>query len=334
MEGCSEPLRKLSRNFQFALALFSGLFLLPSAGHAADDISYMVGAVSSQNQWTPSESWSFAYRSNFSRSFSATISYLNDGHFPGHHRDGVTVELWPQVNLFRNSLTLAVGAGPFYYYDTVAATNGAGYADAHGWAWLYSAAAILHTGDVGPFFELRYDHTAPAKSIETNTLSVGVGYRMMSDFRGGNAAQSGDLAANELTGFYGHTQVNSLAHPHPESRAWSAEFRHRFWREFRGSVGFINEGDAQLIRRNGFTYEGWLEPSFFDGVYSVGVGFGGYSAIDKYRHAPGRHVSDVVSLTMSYQLVDHVAARFNWHRIVTDYNRDTDIVLFALGIRF
>jgi hypothetical protein len=64
------------------------------------------------------------------------------------------------------------------------------------------------------------------------------------------------------------------------------------------------------------------------------VGFGGYSAIDKYRHAPGRHVSDVVSLTMSFQLVDHVAARFNWHRIVTDYNRDSDIVLFALGIRF
>jgi hypothetical protein len=45
-------------------------------------------------------------------------------------------------------------------------------------------------------------------------------------------------------------------------------------------------------------------------------------------------VSGVVSLTMSYQLVEHVAARFNWHRIVTDYNRDTDIVLFGLGIRF
>jgi hypothetical protein len=161
-----------------------------------------------------------------------------------------------------------------------------------------------------------------------------VGYRLNSDFRGGSTVDINDLAANEVTGFYGHTQVNSLAHPHPESQAWSAEFRRRLYHEFRVTAGFINEGNAQLIRRNGFTYEAWLEPSFFDGVYSVGIGFGGYSAIDKYRSAPGRHVSDVVSLTMSYQLVNHVAARFNLHRIVTDYNRDTDIVLFCLGIRF
>jgi hypothetical protein len=26
--------------------------------------------------------------------------------------------------------------------------------------------------------------------------------------------------------------------------------------------------------------------------------------------------------------------RFTWHRILTDYNRDTDILLFGLGGRF
>ncbi len=328
MNGCSGSSSTLSR-----YVLLGALLLVPGAGHAADEITYMIGPVSSRNGGDPSDAWSFAYRSNWSPWLSTTLSYLNDGHFPGHHRDGVTAQIWPQASTFGGHLTFAVGAGPFYYYDTTVAANGGGYADAHGWAPLYSAAIVLNTGEIGPVFEIRYDHTAPAKSIETDSLSVGFGYRMVSDFAGGiPAGQAAELPDNEITGFYGHTQVNSFGHQ--ESKAWSGEFRRRLWSALRVTGGFINEGDAQLIRRNGFTYEAWLEPSFFDGAFSVGAGFGGYSAIDKYRPAPGRHVSDVVSLTMSLRLVEHVDARFNWHRIVTDYNRDTDIVLFGLGVRF
>ena len=65
------------------------------------------------------------------------------------------------------------------------------------------------------------------------------------------------------------------------------------------SVGFLNEGDTQLIRRNGITTEGWLEPSFNSGLWSIGAGFGFYTAIDKHRLAPGRHVSDVVALCLA-----------------------------------
>jgi hypothetical protein len=32
--------------------------------------------------------------------------------------------------------------------------------------------------------------------------------------------------------------------------------------------------------------------------------------------------------------VTNVDVRFLWHRIVTDYNRDTDVVLLGLGYRF
>jgi hypothetical protein len=330
MKGTSEPLSSLSRN----LAVVSVLLVIPAGAHAADDFSYQAGVTRSQkSEWPPSDAWSLSYRRSLGSDYlSSTISYLNDGHFPGHHRDGVTAEVWPQVGLFGQHLVLAVGAGPFYYYDTVVASNNSGYADSHGWAWLYSGAVTLYTGETGPFFEIRYDHTAPSKSIETDSLSVGFGYRMISDFRGGIApVQADSLPANEVAGFYGHTQVNSFGHQ--ESTTWAAEYRRRIWSEFRVSAGFLDEGDARLIRRSGFTYQGWLEPSFFDGTFSIGVGFGGYSAIDKYRGSTGRHVSDIVSLSLSYQLVQHVDARFTWNRIVTDYNRDTDIVLFGLGIR-
>ena len=65
-----------------------------------------------------------------------------------------------------------------------------------------------------------------------------------------------------------------------------------------------------------------------------GAGFGIYTAIDKYRPAPGRHVADVVSLTLSLQPINNFDVRVLWHRIVTDYNRDADILLFGLGYRF
>jgi hypothetical protein len=65
-----------------------------------------------------------------------------------------------------------------------------------------------------------------------------------------------------------------------------------------------------------------------------GAGFGFYTAIDKYRPAPGRHVSDVVSLTLSLRPTNNFDVRVLWHHMVTDYNRDADILLFGLGYRF
>jgi len=42
----------------------------------------------------------------------------------------------------------------------------------------------------------------------------------------------------------------------------------------------------------------------------------------------------VASVTLSLRPINHVDIRFLWHRIVTDYNRDADILLWGLGYRF
>lgn len=153
------------------------------------------------------------------------------------------------------------------------------------------------------------------------------------------------FAKNELVGYLGKTAINSL-----ESKsaiAGGLEYRRQLGWEFtRVSLGVVNEGNSELIRRTGVTYEGWLEPSFWDGNASLGVGWGGYTAIDKYQPSPGRHVSYVVSATLSARFLNlipplrgtaigqQLGFRFTWHRILTDYNRDTDILLFGLGFRF
>src|ERR1700691_4824811 len=108
---------------------------------APDEISYFGESVSSLNQWPSSSGWGISYRKLWAPYLATSLAYLNDGHFPGHHRDGVTGEVWLPVNFFSQHVTISVGGGPFYYYDTVAAANSNNYADNHGWAWITSVDA-------------------------------------------------------------------------------------------------------------------------------------------------------------------------------------------------
>src|SRR5579862_2666718 len=97
---------------------------------APDEISVFGEYVKSESQWPSSTAWGISYRKILAPYFAASLAYLNDGHFPGHHRDGVTAEAWLPINLFHDHITISAGVGPFYYYDTVVAQkSNAGYAD-------------------------------------------------------------------------------------------------------------------------------------------------------------------------------------------------------------
>lgn len=315
-----------------------------------DSFMYFGESVGSRASWPTSTAWGLEFRQIDAPHFAWSFAYLNDGHFPGHHRDGVSGEGWVPFTLFER-MTLSVGAGPFYYFDTEHAARSDGYADVHGWAWLLSAdmrvALWSDLRQPGWFLDLRYDWSAPARDIETHSIGLGIGYRMYSDFESDTPTQGtvGGFATDEIVGYVGKTVVNSFASQW--SFAEALEYRRQLlFPFFRGSLALVNEGDAQLVRRKGLIYELWGEPSFWDGNASVGLGWGGYTAIDRSRPAAGRHVSYVVSVTLSARLLNLVPAwkstavgeqtdvRVTWHRILTDYDRDTDILLFGLGYRF
>lgn len=339
--ACGTPLPRITSLLPLTLAICgSSIASAASVGTSdpvPDAISVFGESVSSQSQWPRSYAWGVSYRKTFTPYFAASLAYLNDGHFPGHHRDGIAAEAWVPFDLLSGHLTLSAGLGPFYYYDTVYARTNTGYADAHGWAWIGSVDAMIRPWTSGSlshlFFDLRVDHSAPAKSIRTTSIGGGIGFRGFSDIHSAPDPNAiAGFADNEVVLFYGKTVVNSFHSP--ESRADAIEYRRKIWEELRASVGFINEGNAQLIRRNGVTAEAWAEPSFDSGLWSIGAGFGFYSAIDKYHPSAGRHVSEIVSTTLSVRPVNNMNVRFIWHRIVTDYNRDTDVVLLGLGYRF
>jgi hypothetical protein len=329
--GASRGGRWSTSALSLSLALLVGVGQPGCAG--AQELSLLAGAIrSDETAWPGSYAWLFSYRAPLSEHWSRTISYLNQGHFPGHHRDGYTAALWAQTALLNDKLTLTAGIGPFRYFDTTAASYGRGYSDTHGWGVVYSGEAIWRARRPW-LYQLRLDRVQTPGNVDTTSLSLGVGYQLKPDAVGSEfAIGSSGSDPDEVTVFIGKTVVNS--YNSQEARASGFAWRHRFGPAIRASIGLVNEGDAQLIRRNGGVLQGWLEPSFFADRFSVGIGGGVYVAIDKYRPTPGRHMSGIVTLTMSYRFTRQFDGRFAWSRIVTDYDRDTDVVLYGLGYRF
>lgn len=313
------------------LATFCSLFVLAVAPAAANDLWGLFGGMRSEDPETHSYAWALSYDHAISERFYASFSWVNEGHVPVHHRDGHALQLWARADAWHPRLTLAAGIGPYRYFDTTTGTNGETHANEHGWGTIYSLAATWQSA--GPWlYQLRINRIDTEGSIDTTSMMAGIGYRLQ-PWPGGAGSGAGTAAKrNQVTLFLGQTIVNSLQSESAE--AVGIEWRRSFGPVLRGSLAWIDEGDARLIRRNGTVAQLWLEPSFFGNRFTVGVGGGAYLGIDEYHEGPEHLLSGIVTVTTSYYIGADWIARFSWNRIVTDYHRDTDIFLLGVGYQF
>ncbi|GAB3628513.1 hypothetical protein PTE30175_03397 [Pandoraea terrae] len=282
-------------------------------------------------------SWGVEYRHPISDHFSGSLIYLNEGHVPDHHRDGTGAQLWWRSGQADVGPVFEVGAGPYRFFDTTAAGNGAGFADAHGWGVLASAAANWYF-ESGWFASLRVNRVQARHSYNSTALIAGLGYRFGSETKPRDAAPEGlyDWRDGrwEIDGALGKTVVNSFHSEHAFAK--SADLRLKLTDHLTGSVSFINEGDARLERRWGGAAQLWLDDQLTE-RFSVGAGMGPYVAIDKYHHPGEKSAPDVsllVSATAAYAFTPRWVTRAIWHRVATGYSRDADIFMLAMGYRF
>ncbi len=178
-------------------------------------------------------------------------------------------------------------------------------------------------------------------SIDTAAVTLGLGYQLERPENGRGPRKKAPLqqeytTEQEITVFLGGTIVNSFNSE--LSAARGVEYRRGLSRHVDVTVGWINEGDAELIRRNGITTQLWLTRGFFDNNLTLGVGGGLYSAVDAYRdplpgEGSGKTLAGIVTTTASIRFTDHWLTRFSWNRMVTDYNRDTDVIVLGFGYR-
>jgi hypothetical protein len=301
----------------------------------AQELTLSAGGTRTDEPAASSYGWVITYSHELSEHFFASLSYQNEGHVPSHHRDGHAAQLWGRWPL-GDRVSIAGGIGPYRYFDTTVAEVGGSYADAHGWGFITSVAVLWESPRSPWFYQVRVDRIATRDSLDSTAFMAGVGYRLPQDGRRYLREQSSQgrrLPANELTLLAGQTIVNSFVSETSKVAA-SLEYRHVFGQYLRGSIAWIDEGDARLIRRNGIVGQLWLEPTFAEALYTLGAGVGTYVAVDDYREDRGSFASGIVTLTASYHLGQRWVARLSWNRIVSKYDRDTDILLLGIGYRF
>jgi len=329
------------RNFWCRFILLLLLIVAPGMA-GAGELFGLYGATNEVDSPYHSFAYQVEYREGLGENLAAGATYLNEGHVPNHHRDGVApIMLWGRTNIFDRRLSLAIGAGPYLYADTT--TVGGVARNDHNVGALTSISATLYT-KYRFLLEGRVNWVATGRSIDTVTTLIGLGYQLDAPPTPGPLptppTQRERTTDNELSVYVGQTVVNNPGSP--KSVATCIEYRRGLLRYLDFSAAWLNEGNNDLVRRNGALTQFWLVREFLNDHLSLGGGFGAYFAIDKRKGSSTGQggsslTSGVLSMTASvrdFGFNPDLSLRFIMNRIVTNYDKDTDIFLLGLGYRF
>lgn len=329
----------------FALAMPAMLLIafLCTSARAADRFIFLGGSEFRANT-SPQQS-TYTYQGEFehalSEHFSLSLDYTNQGHFDrdvSHHRDLDGINVWAHTTVLSKQMELAAGLGPVYYYDTVGKYNGHP-ADLHGLGVNFGLSATWKS--TAPLvYQARLSYV-DAGSFKTTALLLGVGYQFADRASYGagtdTSSSSGSDAAdysrpNEVTVYSGLTVVNQPGNSN--SRAYALEFRRDVGDYLQYTVTAQSEGHNALINRKGVAAQLWLAKSFLDNRLSLGVGIGPYFAEDSMKAGSIHFVAAMRSLSAAYRVSPQWSARIKFDRVITPYNRDTDIFMVGVSRQF
>ncbi len=319
-------------------ALFLCALFLPRLAEALD-ASVLAGITDSVDTDETTYAWQLDFRHNFESPFTASASWINEGHFRDHHRDGLAGEIWGRIPVASRKASFAFGGGAYWYFDTRRRTNGS-HENTHGWAPILSVSAS-YFADSPWFVRLTANHIRPPDDVDTNAFLLGIGYRLGREpveepSRPRPAGESPRATTGaELTPFLGEVIHNSL-----ESRAGIAagiEYRRGLARNLDWTLTWLNEDNPAGIRRNGLGTQVWLVDSFIHRRVVLGIGGGLYAFYDR-PPPPGTHnpvdLAGLITLTGGYRFAERWIARLNWNRVMTDNDRDTDVIVLGAGYRW
>lgn len=339
MHGISgeAPRAPSKRRAKFAACLLVPFVLLLPRPAIALDAALLAGTADAVETDETSYAWQIDFRHDFGKPFALSASWINEGHFRFHHRDGIAGQLWGRIPL--RNVSIAFGAGAYRYFDTQPQPGG-GHNNAHGTAPIYSL-SISWLAAPPWFIRLAANHVQPPGQVDTNSFLVGIGYRLGREAGAAtvhppdDGEPPPDDERPELTPFLGVVILNSL-----ESRAGIAggvEYRRRIRGRFAWTLSWIYEDNEEGIRRTGIGSQIWLADWFLRGRLELGIGAGLYTFYDRKPphevHSPV-DAAGLVTLTAGHRLGDRWIARFSWSRTMTGNDRDSDIFVVGVGRRW
>lgn len=280
--------------------------------------------------------WQIDYRQRVSRNLAWSLMWLNEGHVPGHHRDGFAGQIWGVLPLLRDRLDLAAGAGLYNFFDTKTTLNSSGALlkslDVHNLAAVYSVTATWRFSERW-FLQATLNRIAPAGDVNMNSLTyaAGVGYWLGAPRPPENArAAWAPKLRNEITVFAGGSVVNI----HGGQRTFSAqvEYRREIGVHTDWTVAYLNEGSGKNLKRNGALTQLWLAGRFLEERVQVAFGAGVYWTFESSGEIEGwRALSAIVSPSVAWRFTKRWLVRATWNRVISSYDRDADNFLLGAG---
>jgi hypothetical protein len=318
--------------------LLLGACLVLSRPASAQEFSLMAGPLISGSATT--YSWAASYREGLGRFAAWSFSWVNEGHIPDHRRDGQTFQAWGRLPLWDDRLELSAGTGPYRYFDTTAAQSGGDYSNTHGWGLFWSMRAAYYF-DRRWIAQVQLNHVQAFGGPDSTALMFGIGYQLEEKGSPGSREypipRTSKVTNNEITVMLGKTILNSA--DSESANAGRLEYRRGLWRYVDASASYIHEGGHNQSRRDGLAAQLWATRAFFDDELTLSVGAGPYVAITQNDDLPQNRTGDgrlsaLVAISASYRFGQHWLTRVTWNRIVTRYDRDTDLIEAGVGLRF
>lgn len=303
----------------FKKIIFLFLILIPVVSFAEElSISYGVTKQNGNNELT--DNWQLGLQQNFSKYFSWSESYINEGHIPDHKRDGLATQIWGQLPLFTSRIKLAVGGGLYAYADTKTnEDNDLNFHDAHGIAPILSAAAAYYFNDAW-FAKVMWSHIHPTNNFISNSYVLGIGYNFVNKSKNdSNNLLDLQLPKNAITVYLGQAVANDLQDE--KNFAAELEYRRNLLTHFDWTLSGLYENQY-----SGVGSQLWLVDNFFANKFGIGIGIG---PADIKNHLDG-----LVSFMGVYNFTPNWFGRVLWNRVVSDNNSDRDDFLLGIGYRF
>lgn len=294
-----------------------------AAPAAAQELGLFGGATTLLATGERSYAWELEYRQPLTRDLEVTAAWINEGHLPGHSRDGYALRLWGGVPL-GGRFRLALGAGVYRYFDTHASDEAEGYENGHG---LAGALGVELSARLGGPWVARARATrllVPVAGNDVLQLVVGLGYEPTPDVP--SPASPARTTTTEVTAFFGRTVRNSFKGE--SSPAYALEIRQGLAKHLDVSAQLLSEGGA--TRRSGVMAQLWLTRAFARGRLALALGAGGYvSGLTR----EGARLSAVITPGIRWRLGGRWLARAAWTRVASDVDRDADVFLLGIGWR-
>jgi len=311
--------------------LAASLWLLVAAGARAQSFSVLAGGLRDRETADQTYTWSLAYQHPVYHGLGLGATWINEGHLPNHHRDGLGGQLWLGTKAAR--MSLAVGAGPYYYFDTTVQPGESREVDSHGWGIVYSAALSWQL-EHRWIHQLRVNRVASTHQPATTSLLYGLGYSFRGDEGGEGDQKQAEPRGFQLSALAGVTIVNSFSSE--TSFAKSVELRRTPGGQLEWTLAWLSEGSSGTFHRDGFTAQGWLARNWHEGNTTLALGVGPYAIVDASgeERQNARHLAGMASLSVSQRFAAHWRGRITFNRVVGTHPFDSDVLLAGTSFEF